>query len=259
MNEKAPERCNPILISSTLLGSANDLLEDHFRKNNDKEQSAQKANILSIIANIESNVARIKDRLETEYSDVTKGDFPSYPPPPFIPTSHQQKNESLKKPDEEEDESLSTISSNSIKEDEDEKKSALHVAPNKKVAEHSVLLSPINEVSASHDRRQSRRLSLPYLAQDIDEPVRYLSTKTVCSLRRLIISFLFKHSFFSTIQIEAQEYHRRGSINSLFNRMRRKSSTSIHPARISMLQDPSKISSKLIDANQNWKLVRPFH
>lgn len=174
MNEKAPERCNPILISSTLLGSANDLLEDQFRKSNDKEEITQRADILSIIVNIESNVARIKNRLETKNGNVTKGDLPSYPPPPFIPTSHQQKNETLNKPEEEEDASLSTISSNSTKEDEVENKSALHVSPSKRATEHSVLLSPINEVSASHDRRQSRRLSLPYLTQDIDEAVRII-------------------------------------------------------------------------------------
>ncbi len=173
MKQKTQDQCNPLLISSTLLGSANDLIQDHFRKNAVGDIT-KKADILTIITNIESNVARIKDRLVEQNKEgiAVKDKLQSFPPPPFIPISNKKSKESKsasRDGDGEDDASLSTLSSDGDKKDDHNEKSALHIQ-DEKLNTQSNVLTPVQE-GVRDRRKQSRRLSLPHMSPDIKQEV----------------------------------------------------------------------------------------
>jgi flagellar hook-associated protein FlgK len=171
-NGKVTDQGNSLVIPASLLGSVTDLLRDHVLADSKNKKIAQEAETLAIVAKIEENVTQIKDHIakkSVSFQNVPpskSGMTSSFPPPPFMSLENNYHNETLDNLNEnldEDESSMSTISSGSngkIGSKSNEKK--------RNEPKDETLTRSITQIGPLHDRRKSRRASLPYISQAVE-------------------------------------------------------------------------------------------
>lgn len=172
-NDKVTEGSKSLLIPTTLLESVVDILRDHLLVDSKNSQIAHEAEILAIVAKIEVNLIQIKERLQDKDRTLEKISHPNnaktslFPPPPFMREKTNQ-NGPAKKLDEvsEEVSSTSTISS----EGKGDEALSNHIdhQKQKESIEYNNLTRSMTQIGPLHERRHSRRMSLPFISQEVD-------------------------------------------------------------------------------------------
>ncbi len=199
-NERKNQRSNSngehqsLLVPITLLDSVVDSLKDNFEIGSNSTTIANESEILSIITKIEIKLRKIKGRLGEKDNPhrgaVQQDNFqqPLFPPPPIVRAKHEASELVENRNDIAEEASLSTISSGD-KVEIDDGNQGLH--PND---DENLTLSNTRNGPLHDDRRQSRRLSHPYITQDANM-VRVEISTSLCSVTLFLRFLIFTCSF----------------------------------------------------------------
>lgn len=174
-NANAIGELKSLLIPSTLLESAVDILRDNLRLDHDARPLAYDAEVLAIIKKIEESLSEIKKRLLHEENESSKNQRrpspnnnhqPPFPPPPFVKGNSNLtgRTEQIGDIVEEEASSLSTVSSKH----KDEDLKPLNDKGESDVKDDENLTRSMIQIGPLHTRRKSRRMSLPFFSQEED-------------------------------------------------------------------------------------------
>ena len=171
LKEGNARESNSLLIPTTLLGSVVDLLKDHLLNSKSIKVVQDEAEVLAVIAKIEGNLVQVKNHIQKKESDrnvpLPKSDKPPlFPPPPLIGGKHHYTYESVEELNGIAEESLSTSTSTTSSGIKGELRVINPKKRENKSQEDETHTRSFTQVGPLHKRRQSRRLSLPYMSQE---------------------------------------------------------------------------------------------
>ena len=162
MDEEVARGSKSLLVPTTLLESVVDVLRDNLYVDSETSPIKHEAEILSIVAKIELKLGQIKQRLE----DKTFRKIPRpnnskpllFPPPPFQRVSYDQNDQT--------NHLVDVAEESSGGKGDIAPSTPIMNQPEIESKEDENLTQTLSQIDHLHDRRHSRRLSLPYLSKE---------------------------------------------------------------------------------------------